>query len=89
MPSGVADATPVGDLESRVEKLLEERKALELELASLRSAQRSAASGDLASQVETIAGIPVLLAKVDGASGDDLRAMVETAWAWHASRARG
>ncbi|MBS1106085.1 MAG: alaS [Deltaproteobacteria bacterium] len=69
--------TPVGDLESRVEKLLEERKSLELELASLRSAQRSAASGDLASQVETIAGIPVLLAKVDGASGDDLRAMVD------------
>jgi alanyl-tRNA synthetase len=69
--------TPVGDLESRVEKLLEERKALELELASLRSAQRSATSGDLASQAETIAGIPVLLAKVDGASGDDLRAMVD------------
>jgi alanyl-tRNA synthetase len=69
--------TPVADLESRVEKLLEERKSLELELESLRSAQRSATSGDLASQVETIAGISVLLAKVDGASGDDLRAMVD------------
>ncbi len=35
--------TPVGDLESRVEKLLEERKALELELgvAALRAAQRN------------------------------------------------
>jgi len=69
--------TPVGDLEARVEKLLEERKSLEAELAQLRSAQRSAASGDLASQVETVGGVPLLLAKIDGASGDDLRAMVD------------
>jgi alanyl-tRNA synthetase len=70
--------TPVGDLEARVEKLLEERKSLEAELALLRSAQRSAASGDLASQVEMVGDVPVLLAKIDGASGDDLRAMVDT-----------
>jgi alanyl-tRNA synthetase len=70
--------TPVGDLEARVEKLLEERKSLEAEVALLRSAQRSAASGDLASQVETVGGVPMLLAKIDGASGDDLRAMVDT-----------
>jgi alanyl-tRNA synthetase len=70
--------TPVGDLEARVEKLLEERKSLEAELALLRSAQRSAASGDLASQVESVGGVPILLAKIDGASGDDLRAMVDT-----------
>jgi alanyl-tRNA synthetase len=69
--------TPVGDLEARVEKLLEERKTLERELESLRAAQRSATSGDLASQAETIGGIAVLLAKVDGAAGDDLRAMVD------------
>jgi len=70
--------TPVGDLEARVEKLLEERKSLEAELALLRSAQRSAASGDLASQVEMVGDVPVLLAKIDSASGDDLRAMVDT-----------
>ncbi len=70
--------TPVGDLEARVGKLLDERKALEAELAVLHSAQRSAASGDLASQVETVGGVPVLLARIDGADGDDLRAMVDT-----------
>jgi alanyl-tRNA synthetase len=69
--------TPVGDLEARALKLLEERKTLERELESLRAAQRSATSGDLASQAETIGGIAVLLAKVDGAGGDDLRAMVD------------
>ena len=69
--------TPVGDLEARVERLLEERKTLERELETLRAAQRSAASGDLASQVETIGDVAVLLAKVDGAAGGDLRAMVD------------
>ncbi len=69
--------TPVGDLESRVEKLLDERKSLERELESLRAAQRSATSGDLAAQAETIGGVAVLLAKIDGAGGDDLRAMTD------------
>jgi alanyl-tRNA synthetase len=69
--------TPVGDLEARVEKLIDERKTLERELESLRAAQRSATSGDIASQAETIGGVAVLLAKVDGAAGGDLRAMVD------------
>jgi alanyl-tRNA synthetase len=69
--------TPVGELEARIEKLLEERRALERELESVRAAQRSAASGDLASQAETIGGVKVLLAQVEGAGGDDLRAMVD------------
>ena len=69
--------TPVGDLEARVEKLLDERKTLERELESLRAAQRAATSGDIASQAETIGGVSVLLAKVDGAAGGDLRAMVD------------
>jgi alanyl-tRNA synthetase len=68
---------PVGELEVRVEKLLEERRALERELESARAAQRSAASGDLASQAETVGAVSLLLAKVDGAAGDDLRAMVD------------
>ncbi|HVH05802.1 MAG TPA: alanine--tRNA ligase, partial [Myxococcota bacterium] len=69
--------SPVGELEVRVEKLLEERKSLERELERLRAEQRRAASGDLASQVEEIAGVKVLLAKVD-AGGDELRALVDS-----------
>jgi alanyl-tRNA synthetase len=69
--------TPVGELETRVEKLLEERRALERELESLRAAQRSAASGDLVSQAETLGSTKLLAAKVDGVGGDELRSMVD------------
>ena len=52
--------SPVGELEVRVEKLLEERRGLERELERLRAEQRRAASGDLAAQVEAIGGVNVL-----------------------------
>jgi alanyl-tRNA synthetase len=70
--------SPVGELEVRVEKLLEERRALERELERLRAEQRRAASGDLADEVEEIGGVRVLAAKVEDAGGDELRAMVDT-----------
>ncbi|MCL4684324.1 alanine--tRNA ligase [Myxococcota bacterium] len=69
--------TPLGGLEARVEKLLEERRVLERELASLRADQRRAASGDLASQAQEIGGVRVLAAKVEGVAGDGLRALVD------------
>jgi len=68
---------PVGEVEARVEKLLEERRALEREIEGLRARERRAASGDLASQVEEIGGVRVLAAKVEGVGGADLRAMVD------------
>ena len=68
---------PVADVAERVERLLEERRALERELEALRAEQRRAASGDLASQAEEIAGVKVLAAKVEGVSGEDLRALVD------------
>jgi alanyl-tRNA synthetase len=69
--------SPVGELEARVEKLLEERRALERELERLRAEQRRAASGDLASQVESIGGVKVIAARVEGVDGGELRAMVD------------
>src|SRR5690606_27518484 len=68
---------PVGEVEDRVERLLEERRALERELEALRAEQRRAASGDLVSQAEEIGGVRVLLARVEGVSGGDLRKMVD------------
>jgi alanyl-tRNA synthetase len=68
---------PVGELEARVEKLLEERRALERELAELRAHSRAAASGDLLSRAEEVAGVKVLAVEVDGVGGRDLRAMVD------------
>jgi alanyl-tRNA synthetase len=69
--------SPVGELEVRVEKLLEERRALERDLERLRAEQRRAASGDLAGQVEEIGGVKLLAVKVDAAGGDELRALVD------------
>ena len=69
--------TPVGGLEQRVEKLLEERRVLERELEALRVDQRRAASGDLVSQAQDIGGVQVLAAKVEGVAGDSLRALVD------------
>ncbi|HEX2486439.1 MAG TPA: alanine--tRNA ligase [Myxococcota bacterium] len=69
--------SPVGELEARVEKLLEERRALERELERLRAEQRRAASGDLASQVESIGDVKVIAARVEGVDGGELRAMVD------------
>jgi alanyl-tRNA synthetase len=67
----------VGELEARVEKLLEERRALEREHERLRPEQRHATTGDLVSQVEEIAGVRVLVTRVEGVEGDGLRALVD------------
>ncbi len=68
---------PVSELGARIERLLEERRQLERELAQLRSASRGAASADLSSQVETLAGIKLLAARVDGTGAADLRGMID------------
>jgi alanyl-tRNA synthetase len=69
---------PVGEVPARIEKLLEERRALEKELDRLRSERRGAATGDLASSAREVGGVRVLAAKADGVDGGDLRAMVDS-----------
>jgi alanyl-tRNA synthetase len=69
--------TSPGELTARVEKLLDERRALEKELDELRSTQRRAASGDLLSQAREVGGVRVLAARVDGVEPKDLRSMVD------------
>jgi alanyl-tRNA synthetase len=68
---------PVGELPARVEKLLEEKRAAEQEVARMRAAQRGAASADLSSEAREIAGTRVIRAVVDGVSGVELRSMVD------------
>jgi alanyl-tRNA synthetase len=68
---------PVGELPARVEKLLEERRAAEQQLSALRAIQRGAESADLTAGVREVAGVRVIAAAVDGASGADLRSMVD------------
>jgi alanyl-tRNA synthetase len=68
---------PPGELPARIEKLLEERRALEKELERLRTERRGAASSDLLSQVREIGGVKVLAARAEGADPKELRTMVD------------
>ncbi len=62
----------------RVEKLLEERKAQEKEMAELRrGGRRGASPAELAAQAREVAGTRVLATRVEGVSAADLRALVD------------
>ncbi|MDJ0852604.1 MAG: alanine--tRNA ligase [Myxococcota bacterium] len=69
--------TSVPDLPARVDKLLEERRELEKQVASARSARQSAASADLGAEAKDVAGTKLVAARVDGADGKALRTMVD------------
>ncbi len=69
--------TSVPDLPARVEKLLEERRELEKQVASARSARQSAASADLGSGAKEVGGTKLVAARVVGADGKALRGMVD------------
>jgi alanyl-tRNA synthetase len=69
--------SPVGELPTRVEKLIEERKAAEAELERLRAAQRGAASADLSGEARDVAGVKLLATRVEGVGAKELRSMVD------------
>ncbi|MBM4381876.1 MAG: alanine--tRNA ligase [Deltaproteobacteria bacterium] len=66
-------ADQVGD---RVEKLLDERKAAEKQIAELKRAQFSGGAQS-AAQTREIAGVQVLVRRADGLGGNDLRGLVD------------
>jgi len=69
--------SPVAELPTRVEKLLEERRAVESELERLRAEQRGAASADLTGDAREVGGVQVLATRVEGVGGRELRSMVD------------
>ena len=69
--------SPVGELPARVEKLLEERRAAQQEVESLRAAQRGAASADLSDGAAEVGGVKRIAARVEGVSGKELRGMID------------
>jgi alanyl-tRNA synthetase len=68
---------PATDLVPRVEKLLEELRATEQELAALRAAQRGEVTSDLTERAREVAGVRVVSSEVAGASAEELHAMVD------------
>jgi alanyl-tRNA synthetase len=69
--------SPVGELPTRVEKLVEERKAAEGEIERLRAAQRGAASADLSAEVREVGGVKLLATRVEDVGAKELRSMVD------------
>jgi len=66
-----------GEASARVERLLEERKEKDREIATLKSASRGASAGELASEAREVGGTRVLAARAEGASSKELRGMVD------------
>ena len=62
-----------GAVEKAVQGLLEEKKALEKEVARLRSKLASGQGSDVASQAEDVKGCKLLAAAIDGADAKSLR----------------
>ena len=66
-------AQPGGGVHKAVLNLIEEKKALEKEIARLRSKLASGQGGDLSAQAADIKGAKVLAAAIDGADAKSLR----------------
>ncbi len=69
--------SPVSEVSTRVEKLLDERRGAEREIERLRTEQRGEASKDLSGSAKEIGGIQVIATRVDGVGAKDLRGMVD------------
>ncbi len=65
--------TPVGELQGRIQQVLDQVRTLEKELAAARAKRASVQGDDLASQAVEVKGIKVLAARLDGADAKTLR----------------
>ncbi|MGH0030090.1 MAG: alanine--tRNA ligase [Myxococcota bacterium] len=69
--------SPVDELPVRVEKLIEERKSADQEIAKLRRAKQSEASADLTAGAREVGGVKLVATRVEGVGGKELRGMVD------------
>jgi len=76
----VADLLKIGPLEvpARVQKLLEEQRALEKQMAALESKQASSKAEDLVKSARQVNGVTVLASRLDGLDADALRSVADT-----------
>jgi len=75
-----ADLLKSGPLEvpARIQKLLEEQRALEKQLAALESKQARSKAEDLVKAARQVNGVAVLAGRIDGLDADALRAVADT-----------
>jgi alanyl-tRNA synthetase len=69
--------TREGDVVTRIERLLEERKTARREIDELKTANRGDNTGDLLAAAREIAGGKALAARVDGTEAKELRSMID------------
>ena len=67
--------SPVGELERKIESLLEQQKALEKQLKALAQKQAAENAKGLASRAQTFNGVPAIIENCGAADGDTLQAM--------------
>ena len=69
---------PPLELPKRLQKLLDEQKQLEKQLAHLEARLARSRAQELASSAVDVAGVPVIAARLDGLDPDGLRSVVDT-----------
>ncbi len=69
---------PPLELPKRLQKLLDEQRQLEKQLAQLETRLARGRAHDLVSAAKSVAGVPVLAARLDGLDPDGLRSVVDT-----------
>jgi alanyl-tRNA synthetase len=67
--------SPVGELEKKIESLLEQQKALEKQLKAMQQKEAAGAAKSLLAKAATLNGIPAIVERFD-ADGDTLQGMV-------------
>ena len=70
-------ASSSGDVADKLRHVLERQKKLEHELDALKAKAASSASGDLAAHAETVEGVKLVAARVDGMDAKALREAVD------------
>ncbi|MDX1649661.1 MAG: alanine--tRNA ligase, partial [Myxococcota bacterium] len=68
---------PADQVPERVERLLEERRSAEKEIAALKRGERGASAADLAATAREVAGVKLVATTVEGVAGKDLRELVD------------
>jgi alanyl-tRNA synthetase len=69
---------PPLELPGRLQKLLDEQKALEKQLAQLEARLARSRAQELVASAREVAGIPVIAARLDGLDAEGLRSVVDT-----------
>ncbi len=69
---------PPLELPQRLQKLIEEQKSLERQLAQLEARLAKSRAQELLAEAKQVAGVPVIAARLDGLDPDGLRSVVDT-----------